>query len=452
MSKRLHRRRHESGRPIYVVVVESHQHVLEHIHSILRKRRTLESWSMLHFDAHPDLACPNVPARLCFQPRHHNDVDLYECLDATSSGIAEWILPLVLAGGLTTVHWVKPAESKQLANGHHEYHVGAWIPPSAEYPLVSSFLDLPSSARVCVDWKHPYYLDDASVVSTDELLLAKKLHLTVSELLGEENEKCTEGLQRKTEQVEAGYFHGDWALDICLDYFACLNPFLTDIEAIDTIFAENLRTLVTRTRMHTAADDDTTLEPACYKSEVARFHAALQRLFQERGGDDSIDQLVRFYRSEEEGRIIAENLVQSLNLSPEPSSLITMAIEAVSNLSMPHDPKSSLKALQKSVTRRLGSVSHKLGQMKTNSGDPFVVMIARSSNDGFTPSSIVEELQKQILTIVHTTFCGCDFIPKHGYNDILLATVDEFLPQTVDHNCRLRVIFDYGKAEGAFFE
>jgi hypothetical protein len=407
---------------------------------------------MLHFDAHPDLACPNVPARSCFQPRHHNGVDLYERLDATSSGIAEWILPLVLAGGLMTLHWVKPAESKQLSKGQHEYHVGAWIPPSVESPLVSSFLDLPSSARVCVDWNHSYYLDDASVVSTDELLLAKKLHLTVSELFEEENEQCTEGLQSKSKQVEAGSFNGDWALDICLDYFACLNPFLTDIEAIDPMFAKNLVNVVTRTRLHTAADDDAILEPACYESVLAQFHATLQRVFQERGGDDSIHQLVRFYGSEEEGRILAENLMQSLSSSPESSTLITMAIEAVSNLSMPHDPKSSLKALQESVARRLDSVSHKLGHVKTKSGDPFVVTIARSSNDGFTPSSIVEELQNQILTIVHATFCGCDFIPKHGYNDFLPETVDAFLPETVDHECRLRVIFDYGETEGASFE
>ena len=407
---------------------------------------------MLHFDAHPDLACPSVPARLCFQPRHYNDVDLYERLDAISSGIAEWILPLALAGGLKEVHWVKPAESKQLCKGQHEYHVGAWIPPSGESPLVSSFLDLPSSARVCVDWKHPYYLDDASVVSTEELLLAKKLNLTVSELFGEENEKCTEGPQTEPEQVEAGYFHGDWALDICLDYFACLNPFLTDIEAMDPIFAKNLVNVVTRTRMHTAADDDTILEPDRYKSELALFHAALQRLFQERGGNDSIDQLLRFYTSAEEGRILAENLMQSLSLLPESSTLITMAIEAVSNLSMPHDPKSSLNVLQESVTQRLGSVSRKLGRMKTNSGDPFVVTIARSSNDGFTPASIVEELQNQILTIVHAAFCGCDFFDKHDYNDMLPETADEFLPEIVDRKCRLRVIFDYGETEGASFE
>jgi hypothetical protein len=404
---------------------------------------------MLHFDAHPDLACPNVPARCCFQPRNDSDgMDLYECLDATSSGIAEWILPLVLAGNLTTLQWVKPAHSQQLPQGQHEYQVGVSIPPlSVETTrLVTSFLDLPSSARVRVDWKHPYYLDDASVVSTDELLFAKRLHLTVSELDGEENEKCIEsGPQKELELVETeSCCHGDWALDICLDYFACLNPFLTDIEAIDPMFAKNLVHVVTRTRLQTATNGDAVLEPTCYECELAGFHATLRRVLQEKGGSDSIHQLARFYTSELEGRILAEKLLQSLSANQESSTLTTMAMEAVSNLSMPHDPKISLKALQESVAQGLDSVSPLLRRVKTNSGDPFVVTIARSSNDGFTPLAIVEDLQNHILTMVHETFCNC------GCNEFLSELAGS--EGTADRECRLRLIFDYGESEGSSFD
>jgi hypothetical protein len=37
--------------------------------------------------------------------------NLYELLDSTASGIAEWILPLMLAANLTDVHWIRPAEA-----------------------------------------------------------------------------------------------------------------------------------------------------------------------------------------------------------------------------------------------------------------------------------------------------------------------------------------------------
>ena len=82
-----------------VVIVEAHHHCLEHIHSVLRKKKIIRPWKLVHFDAHPDLACPNIPAVACFTPRQNIDGDqhLYELLDARASGIAEWILPLTLS-------------------------------------------------------------------------------------------------------------------------------------------------------------------------------------------------------------------------------------------------------------------------------------------------------------------------------------------------------------------
>jgi hypothetical protein len=111
---------------IPVVVVEQHQHACEHIHQVLRQRRRCDAWSMVHYDAHPDLACPHgsIPAAACFRP---NENDLYELLDSTATGIAEWILPLVLAANLTRVHWIRPTEQpvEQLPLGEDVYHVGA---------------------------------------------------------------------------------------------------------------------------------------------------------------------------------------------------------------------------------------------------------------------------------------------------------------------------------------
>ena len=82
---------HDEQQDIFVVVVEPHHHVLKHIHYILRrqlarrKRRKLgknnspqhNAWQMLHFDAHPDLACPNrgIPAGACFRPGHEWEVE-----------------------------------------------------------------------------------------------------------------------------------------------------------------------------------------------------------------------------------------------------------------------------------------------------------------------------------------------------------------------------------------
>lgn len=442
--------RNKSGNkplPIYVVVVEYHQHALEHIHSRLRRRKSLKPWSMLHFDAHPDLACPSnhIPALSCFLPREDDENNLYDLLDSHSSGIAEWILPLVLAGGLEHVHWFKPAESNQLPVGKHEYNVGARVPPSdtsPDRPEIANFLDLPSSALVRVDWKHPYYLDDASVVPTDELILPQKLQLTVSELPETSEQDCRETLEDTTLS-----FNGDWALDVCLDYFCCHNPFLTDVEAIDENFAEALVDVVTSTRLHSATIGDTILEPASYERELARFQTLFQQLLQETN-DKSIRELRQFYESEDEAKDAVEKLLECLSACPESATLATMAMEALPNLCMPHDPKKSLDELAMSMKLHLETMSHMLQGAKKGSGDPFVITIARSTLDGFTPSSVVEKLQDQVLTTIHKIYCGCNLIETHS---VTVIRPEVFASEAAEQ-CRFKVIFDFGEWEGATIE
>lgn len=386
---------------IVIVVVESHQHALEHIHAVVRlwnrqsrRRRKgvnehdgaacsprvagagagaggkdekkegegLESsWMMVHFDSHPDLACPgqHVPAAACFVPRkqwckvsddlpqkrensncgtseltrveppsegtheesidyglvhvgpkvqddkcnkttlHHSHGDavindgigsentdgknMYELLDSSPTGIAEWILPLVLAGGLRTVHWIKNSWSKQFLPGSYRYQVGAWIPPSfipQSHHLpnqnnqtlnITSFLDLPDQALIKVDLCHPYYYDDDSVVPTHELSLPKPLHLIVSQLVPPKEKNVDPAVSSSSTTTNEHLLmiavdnqksnnddkvtkpdspltkHNFWILDICLDYFACLNPFLTDLEALDINFAHALLNAVNNT-------------------------------------------------------------------------------------------------------------------------------------------------------------------------------------------------------------
>ena len=94
------KKRPHAASSIPVVVVESHQHVLEHVHATLRKQKLMtKPWSMLHLDAHPDLACPaTVPAVACFAPRQVvvDDKNLYERLDATTSGTSLLNSPIAL--------------------------------------------------------------------------------------------------------------------------------------------------------------------------------------------------------------------------------------------------------------------------------------------------------------------------------------------------------------------
>jgi hypothetical protein len=444
---------------VHVLVVESHQHVLEHTHHILRRKRLLnQSWSMLHFDAHPDLACPhpNIPAGACYNPRKtwpvveheseekstnnetsgaNDEKDLYELLDSTSTGIAEWILPLVLAASLSEVRWIRPTGQllKQFPLGEHQYRVGAWVPKQESPSSVESFLDLPPSALVKVDRDCPYYQDDDTSVSCGELLLPKLLSLSVAELPEQQNPRLRDDERSLS----------PWMLDICLDYFACLNPFVTDIEKLDSAFARALCDCVLRSSFYT--EDRKYSSPHTRDAALSAFRKLLSEQLQRAPCKDSFDvtksslqPLLKYYESPETGEHLLTALVKSLRTSAaDRAQLATLAVEALPNLTMPHDSHQavSMEALLPSVQVAQNEIElhqHEVG------ANPFIITIARSSVDGFTPECVVEELQAKVLTMIHTMYCNCPHAPltHNGQTD----------------GCRLNLVFDYGQWEGSTFD
>lgn len=67
---------------------------------------------VLHFDAHPDLSFPrSVDPTLVFQPE-----ELYDVLDESISGIAEFLLPLVYGGHVNQIAWIKPHWAQQVSS------------------------------------------------------------------------------------------------------------------------------------------------------------------------------------------------------------------------------------------------------------------------------------------------------------------------------------------------
>ena len=592
----------QEERPIYVVIVEPHQHVLEHIHTVLRKERLLtREWSMLHFDSHPDLACPNpsIPAKACFLPRQSfasaaattsnehtgqttssKHLNLYEWLDCSSSGIAEWILPLVLAANLSSIHWVKPStvaaaiESdatrppSQLPLGIHTYRVGASVPVRMQDKeqlvqsngTIKSFLDLSDSSVVKVDWAHPYYLEDHSTAGigitsilkevgggdeetyTDVLALSQPLQLQVLELGPPQSTIIpADSITAKNNLLGAaaaessnGQQNPLWSLDICLDYFACHNPFLTDLEAKDPIFTRALMDAVYHSRFYSPAimktstrtgSDIRNSEPSDstthttnhdalvvlenYQRDLVGFRQSLVDLLLQLqqqqqvqpgqeiqsnpnsgGGNLSNNEhLGKYYEKRatlQEPSVIGK-LVKAFNASPcrhenakDATSLIAMTKQALPNLTMPHH--TTLNATIVNSTISMDSIRPALKRVQQEIADlyhgqdadaathnetyttkspsfagtlPFIITIARSASDGFTPSHVVEELQDELLENLHSLYCGCSDtkiacrppVPApHKTESVELENTPTRPP-----DCRFQVIFDYGPWEGATF-
>ena len=404
---------------IPIVVVESHQHVLEHIHHVLRRKKVLtEPLGMLHFDAHSDLACPmDIPARLCFQPRVALDKDghnLYEMLDLSTTGIAEWILPLVLAANLCDIDWIRPPSIfEQFPPGEHTFHVGVWIPQEAAmFESVETFHDLPDSARVRVDYASPYYRCDAggdSYVATEDLIMRQAVNLRVF-------------------SPEAFYIPRAptaWILDICLDYFCTSNPFVSDLMALSEDFTKALDEVFCLSTLRTSPESARSLQTA-----LAELLARHQEGSSTWSRSLAYVETCRFFTSATKARTALAALESALAAyRGNMSKLVSTAVEAIPYWTMPH--RWDLPSDQEIQV----TIDDMAARIRQQGSLPLFISVARSAADGFTPLAIVEKLQHQVLKAVHS-LCNC------------ACSRTCFGPGEATECC-LEIAYDYGQWEGS---
>ena len=403
---------------------------------------------MVHFDAHPDLACSKAaPAIAFFNPRHYcgNDrnntevkedgKNLYELLDLEPSGIAEWILPLVLAANLKKIEWIKPYFSSQIAKGNYRFAVGVEherLDGNGNEDKITSYLDLPESARVKVDFNHPYYLDDTSVTSIDRLVLEQNLELKVSELRSlpsEQNEKkkrvsCGREKSNTTRKERTKNL---WTLDICLDYFVCQNPYISDLERRNSLVARAFLNVMESSRFNTYKtenNNDNIKSSMDYQTEIIRFYKLLEEILLENLDENiqttklapdnstfttrtnvSFGEIQKYFQTPEEAtRLIGQLIIEINDDNGDSAGLYSMVIESIPNWSMPHDTSS---AATKKINESLLLVeAHILGHLEESNDPPFLVTIARSALDGFCPPQLVETLQCRVLDIICRQICG----------------------------------------------
>ena len=195
-----------------VAIVDDHHDALLHIHRLIRRKRlAFERATMVHIDAHPDLMVPpTMEARDVFEPRR-----LYAALEESSGGIAEWILPLVFAGHISRVVWIRPGWLHELGrveieDGEHCFDVGE--------VALSGVLRVTPAAGL-----GPYFVDEQLCAPASAMVEATRqpLRLLVH-ALPHTAPLCSLGAPAAAAPAAAA---PDVILDICLDYFCCANPF-----------------------------------------------------------------------------------------------------------------------------------------------------------------------------------------------------------------------------------
>ena len=122
---------------------------------------------------------------------------LYETLDNSEAGIAEWIVPLVYAGHCEEIVWVKPEFSDQMVSGRKLISVGK-----------------KSDESIGIDSKEPYFVDD--------FMFQKRCDMS--------NVKQNILLDVQTAKRRPRCSGRPYVLDICLDYFSTKNPFALELK------------------------------------------------------------------------------------------------------------------------------------------------------------------------------------------------------------------------------
>ncbi|OQR92864.1 UPF0489 protein C5orf22-like [Achlya hypogyna] len=350
--------------PVYVVD--------DHHHAIRRRLLPFSNVTIVHLDAHPDLAFPrSIPAATIFAPEA-----LYDALDASDAGIASFLLPLAYAGHLRHLVWVKPPWATQMATGDHEFLVG--------------------TDACAVSSHEAYFVDEDLFARAETLSEAKPLSLTVAELPAAPTPTAS-----------------SFVLDICLDYFSTHNPFLQDLVAAKGPTTAALVRSVYCGLLYKCV-------PAAVPHEVALAHrrlfaSTMTTIFRDELWTDKaafaahVAPLSDLYQNkppravQQELEAFRELLAAS---SPDDLDLIQWAGPCI-DLPEHETSEAEIDAMLQAFDAYLAA------------GDrPRVVTIAESKGDAYTPAGQVAGILSRVLAILEARF-GSIAVTKHDTDELL---------------------------------
>ena len=420
---------------LHCCIVEDHCDIVPFLHACFRKKICCPMKKLLfvHFDAHPDMSVPTTTKLTDWT----NLTSLHDALEDDVCGISQFIVPLVANEIISKVVWIRSPWSDQIDDGRYHYHVGDLINPS------SGDCDIRRDAAVslAVD----YYVDDDSYRPESELHMttAKTIDLTVA-CLGSVQSLQTHVVD--IENVDDVY----WVLDICLDYFSTLNPFLPELEGA-------LRQdLLATTFPHDSTHEALTVVQNLFKfmpfrrcpsvgCDVRQMRSHVLDLLKQmlislkevkeeekkedtHGGskrprycndyvmsDDILLALSTLYGQGDYDAYVSPFLLLLPHLTSSTRKLIH---EIGSAVLLPHhisDEKeidflvAQMKTFLETVCSkavRTTSSTVSGGIVDRSWGRPAVVTIARSAVDGFIPSYVVDSIQDKVLNVLRELLSG----------------------------------------------
>lgn len=344
---------------IPVFIVENHNDALELILPALANRYLpFADNLMIHFDSHPDMCVPRqMPAKTIFERQ-----TLLESLS-----IENWIVPMLYAQHLHEVAWIRPPWAHQIADGHHTFSVGDFD----DKLQVSSTLD--------------YFLSDGGY-KEEKLLKNKK---TVKIHVSEVNESLDELLSDEPD--------AHWVLDIDLDYFSTLNPFLSIYPKADTY--NKLREIFKLDKTYDTNDLESVDGYVTKRNRLLDF---FETIFQHMAQHGSLDK----FKCEDDSMKTKFDLVKALIDSLcHHYSIYEIDWFVVNDAGCTCDEiESELPQHESSEEEILKMIGHFEKFLKSLKKPPTLITIARSSLDGYTPTHQVELIQNHVLQSLRSVY------------------------------------------------
>jgi hypothetical protein len=352
---------------IPIFIVENHNEVLELILPALANYYLpFENNLMVHFDSHPDLCVArDLPTKAVFDRN----------LLLQSLSIENWIIPLLYMNSVNEVVWIHEKFCNQIPVGEHEFSVGEF----EDTIRVSSTTD--------------YFLTDGSFVEESLLKTRKKVKLHSIQL----SESIHDIIDEKS-----------WILDIDLDYFSTLNPFLSLYPKANT--HEKLKEIFKMEKDYDQSDIESMRRFVSRRNEELDF---FDSVFQFMAQNGSLEKFKCENESMKEKLELVKQLVESLC---HHYSIYDIDWFLVNDCGATTDSEEYQLPHHESTDAEIGEMMKKfetfLAGCKKN---PEMVTISRSCEDGYCPKHQIEKIQNLVLQSLQKVFGEKIASPTYWY-------------------------------------
>lgn len=339
-----------------VFIVENHNEILELLlPSLANRYLPFQNNLIIHFDSHPDCCVPRqMPAEISF-----NRTELLQSLS-----IENWLIPLAYAGFINEIVWIHPHFAHQIPDGFFKFKVGE------------------SNGKICVSSNLDYFLSDGAFCEEELMSNKKDVKLHVKEIDESLNELI-----------------GDqpWILDVDLDYFSTLNPFIAIYPKANTY--EKLKEIF-HIEKNYQKDDQESIEK--YVKERNLHLDFFERVFQHMAQNGNLEKFELNDESLREKFNLTKELIESLchhySLYDIDWFLVNDAGCTTDDdeFQLPHH-EASEEEIKDSINRFEAS-------LKSIKKNPEIITISRSSDDGYTPTTQIELIQDLTLKALYNVY------------------------------------------------